>query len=154
VHTFELCCTGKVEHNADTYSLLDRILNSSHIDPVVFRLRDSVLRPSVIVEIIRRMTRLEVLELSGVLVKEPFFKAFSTPSISIGPLFQNSSPSIPCPSLKVLSVDYSDLQHRGDLRPTRLAALKAIKSRHSTGNMLHQASMRTTKEKGWFSLLP
>jgi hypothetical protein len=154
VHTFELRCAGSIEQKDETYSLLDSVLNSSHINPVIFRLRDSVLRPSIIIEMIRRMARLEELELCGVLVKEQFFKAFSTPSIPLGPQFQDSQPTLPCPSLKGLSIDYSDLQRHSDLRPTRLAALKAIKSRHSIGNVLHQASMRTTKEKGWFSLLP
>jgi len=117
--------------------------HQAYLDPVVFRLRKTVLSTACLMEILDSMDRMEELQLDEVPIKKDFFD------------FLASSPGeteLHCPLLVRLSVDLkaaSPAQHK-TIKP---AAMNAIQARVKAGMPMEKWSIRLSENKGWLNLL-
>jgi len=123
------------------------------LNPVVFRLRKTLVHTSTLTEIIGTLDRLEELELEEVPIKKYFFEFLGSPKVAldnVAPAFPNKV-EMHCPLLARLQVRLkggSQAQHRS----LRAAAKKAVKVRACAGLTVESWVIQFPDSQKWTKL--
>jgi hypothetical protein len=144
LHTLDLCF-GKRRG-----ALSEITAHQVNLNPVVFRLRKTVVSTATLTGVIGAMDRLEELELEEVAIKKDFFDFLASPKPSSNDAISLAS-EMHCPLLVRLRVHVkggSQAQNKN----IKAAAKKAVKARINGGIAVDSWLVRCAEDKKWTNL--